>query len=109
MDSSANYTVRHKWSSNRSVYTDPQKRTKIGRPLIITSGARCDKHNKAVGGAIKSQHIEGLAVGIKVTPIEAYEIVKIAMELGFKGIGIHHQFVHLDLRAGVGTIWKYTV
>lgn len=40
-------------------------RQHYGRPIIITSGYRCPKLNKAVGGAASSQHATGQAVDIR--------------------------------------------
>lgn len=39
-------------------------RNKYGKPITITSGFRCEKLNKAVGGVPTSQHIKGEAVDI---------------------------------------------
>lgn len=39
-------------------------RTKYGKPITITSGFRCEKLNKAVGGVSTSQHRKGEAVDI---------------------------------------------
>ena len=35
-----------------------------GKPIIVTSGYRCPRLNKAVGGATKSQHLTGHAADI---------------------------------------------
>ncbi|KQC10526.1 MAG: peptidase M15, partial [Candidatus Cloacimonas sp. SDB] len=35
-------------------------------PFIITSGYRCPKHNREVGGVKDSAHVKGLAVDIAV-------------------------------------------
>lgn len=35
-----------------------------GAPIIVTSGYRCDKLNKAVGGSKTSQHVHGQAADI---------------------------------------------
>ena len=40
-------------------------RVHYGRPIIITSGYRCPKLNKAVGGSSTSQHAVGQAVDIR--------------------------------------------
>lgn len=40
-------------------------RDEYGKPLIVTSGYRSDKVNKAVGGAKTSQHLRGQAADIK--------------------------------------------
>lgn len=39
-------------------------RDKYGKPLVVTSGFRCEKLNKAVGGAKTSQHCKGEAADI---------------------------------------------
>lgn len=39
-------------------------REKYGKPIIVTSGYRSEKVNKAVGGASTSQHLKGQAVDI---------------------------------------------
>ena len=40
-------------------------RVHYGRPIIVTSGFRCQKLNKAVGGSSTSQHVKGEAVDIR--------------------------------------------
>lgn len=37
-------------------------RSKFATPMIITSGYRCERLNKLVGGAANSQHMKGEAV-----------------------------------------------
>ena len=38
-------------------------REELGKPIAVTSGYRCSKHNSAVGGAVRSQHVLGTAAG----------------------------------------------
>lgn len=40
-------------------------RDKYGKPLIVTSGFRCEKLNKAIGGSKTSQHCKGEAADIR--------------------------------------------
>ncbi len=40
-------------------------RDKYGKPIIVTSGYRCEQLNKAVGGVTFSQHCQGQAADIK--------------------------------------------
>ena len=40
-------------------------RDKLGEPIIVNSGYRCVKHNKAVGGVANSQHTKGEAADIR--------------------------------------------
>lgn len=43
---------------------DPLRQA-YGKPIIVTSGYRCTKLNKAVGGASFSQHVKGEAADIR--------------------------------------------
>ena len=60
-------------------------REKYGAPIIVTSGFRCEKLNKAVGGAKTSQHRLGQAADIRSksdTRAENKKIFDLIMELG---------------------------
>jgi len=74
-------------------------RNRIARPVIITSGYRCPKHNKEVGGVDNSYHTLGLAVDIVVRDYDLEKLEAIARAVGFKGIGIYksENFLHIDL------------
>lgn len=67
-------------------------------PFIITSGYRCEKHNKEVGGSPNSSHLKGIAADIKCTSsAERYKIL-FALDLaGFKRFGIAKDFIHCDM------------
>lgn len=39
-------------------------RERLGKPLTVTSGYRCPKHNLAVGGVVNSQHMKGEAADL---------------------------------------------
>ncbi len=99
-------------------------RTYIGLPLRVTSGFRCKKHNKTVGGSVTSQHILGLATDITCASLSAQELITKVVEfdtrtldaldlvsdLGnfvFSGIGFYpdQNFIHLDSRAGEQHKW----
>lgn len=73
-----------------------------GKPLRITSGYRCPAHNKAVGGAAKSQHVLGTAADISARGIGVDKLAGAAEQVGFGGIGRYERqgFVHVDVRAG---------
>lgn len=43
---------------------DPLRQA-YGKPIVVTSGYRCAKLNKAVGGASSSQHVTGEAADIR--------------------------------------------
>lgn len=85
-------------------------RTHWSQPLHITSGYRCAKHNAdpKVGGEPKSMHLTGRAVDIKMPDAnERYAFVRLAMKLGFYGIGIMATAVHLDNRTGKRVLFHY--
>ena len=74
-------------------------RDRVGRAITITSGYRCEAHNKAVGGVVNSQHLEGKAADIQVEGMSPDTLANHAEAIGFGGIGIYDTFVHVDTRA----------
>lgn len=69
-------------------------------PVTITSGYRCEKHNKAVGGAKNSQHMQGIASDIKVSgkaPSEVYKYLNDKYPDKY-GIGLYGNWTHIDVR-----------
>lgn len=86
-------------------------RTKYGKPMKVTSGYRSPKHSIEKAKATPGTHAQGIACDIGCTGPEAFEIVRLALELGFTGIGISQKstgarFVHLDI-APRRSIWSY--
>ena len=80
----------------------------INRPLVVNSAARCVSHNRAVGGGENSQHLTGNAIDLRVNSgTEAFQIAEWAIRLGFTGIGIANNFIHIDTRQSMPTIWRY--
>jgi zinc D-Ala-D-Ala carboxypeptidase len=77
-------------------------------PLVLTSAARCPIHNVKVGGAPSSKHKDGIAVDIAAKDGNMkYKIIEGALKLGFTGIGIHKDFIHLDTRKESQVVWLY--
>lgn len=76
-------------------------RSHFGKAVVINSGYRTAKHNKAVGGATYSQHLYGMAADIKVTGVKPADVAAYAETLLPKsgGIGIYSTFTHVDVRA----------
>jgi len=65
-------------------------------PFIISSGYRCEKHNKEVGSTAEN-HTRGEAFDIYCA--ESWLRIKIIVGLilaGFRRIGIHKTFIHVD-------------
>ena len=75
---------------------DARRLAKI--PFIITSGYRCEKHNKEVGGKADSAHLKGVAADISCqTSTSRYLIVNALIRAGFNRIGIAKDFIHCDI------------
>lgn len=80
-----------------------QIREHFGKPVNISSGYRCETHNKNVGGATGSRHAKGQAADIYITGVTPAEIAKYAESIGILGIGLYETnsdgfFVHIDTR-----------
>jgi hypothetical protein len=77
-------------------------REHFGKAVVINSGYRCSKHNKAVGGASGSYHTKGMAADIVVKDVKPAEVAKYAESIGVLGIGLYEandgNFVHIDTR-----------
>ena len=80
-------------------------REEVGRPLIITSGHRCNQWNAMVGGAPLSQH-KTLAVDIVLAGHDRHVLRQAASRHGFTGQGLARSFLHLDRRRKPA-IWYY--
>ena len=39
-------------------------REAYGKPIHITSGSRCEKQNKKIGGSLKSNHVAGKVIDV---------------------------------------------
>lgn len=71
----------------------------------ITSGFRCEDHNKTVGGAsarngsIGSMHLYGRAVDIYCHDSKIrFAIVEAAQKVGMGDVSLSYQFIHVDDR-----------
>lgn len=82
----------------------------FGKQLPVVSGARDAATNAKAGGAKKSQHLEGNALDIDVSSLDYAErrrLIETASAMGFTGIGIYKNSIHLDMRKG-RAIWGPT-
>jgi uncharacterized protein YcbK (DUF882 family) len=77
-------------------------RKKYNRPMIISSGYRSRAYNSSINGARYSPHLYGRAVDVLCHGKSAYDLIKLAMNMGMTGIGLQQRgnydgrFVHLD-------------
>ena len=82
-------------------------RDRLGFPLIISSAYRCPERNKQVGGAKNSYHVRGMAADISLHNqiLDTETIASLAKKIGFAGIGLYDEFIHLDVRPGEFNTW----
>ena len=73
------------------------------QPINVTSAYRCETHNRNVGGASRSYHMQGKAADIVVQGVSSREVAKYAESIGILGIGLYETssdgfFTHVDTR-----------
>ncbi|MDB4111687.1 D-Ala-D-Ala carboxypeptidase family metallohydrolase [Yoonia sp.] len=81
-------------------------RDRLGKPLIIRSAYRSPEHNRAVGGATRSKHMDGTAFDIAMANHDPVAFEEAAREVGFLGFGYYPRsaFIHIDL--GPARSWR---
>ncbi len=84
-------------------------RTALGNsPLMITSGYRCPRYNRRVGGAKNSFHLKGLAADVVSKHKSPAEVHRVALQLQkagkIGGVGLYKGFTHVDL--GPKRTWR---
>ena len=74
-------------------------RDRLGKPLIVRSAYRSPEHNRAVGGAKASKHMDGMAFDIAMVNHDPVAFEVAAREVGFLGFGYYPRsgFMHIDL------------
>ena len=75
-------------------------RTHFKKPVIITSGQRCPKHNEDVGGYPNSRHLYGQAADIWLPDVPALDVAEYLIRCypDTLGIGQYNTFTHIDSR-----------
>ena len=91
-------------------------RIAYGKPLKVSSGFRSADHPvervKTERGKSTGYHTRGEALDFLVYGEDAHRLLKLAIDLGFKGIGIsqkghfNSRFIHLDHRSEPA-MWSY--
>ena len=94
-------------------------RVKLGRPLRVSSAARCPEHNAKVSATgLTGPHTTGRAIDLLCSGLVAYEVMELAFNMSFTGIGVSQKgehlkrFIHIDdLTNAAGqprpTVWSY--
>lgn len=92
-------------------------RHRYGKPLMVSSGYRCPVHNAKVSSTGRTgPHTTGKAADLLVDRRDAFQLLRLAMGMGFTGIGIQQKgggrFIHLDILPNAPgqprpTLWSY--
>jgi len=75
-------------------------RAHFNTPITVTSGVRCEKYNRKVGGGLTSRHLEGRAADVLlkgVTPDRVHHYLNERYSDRF-GLGKYTTFTHIDSR-----------
>lgn len=82
-------------------------RERCGFPLVLNSAYRSKEYDLSRGRTGEGYHTLGRAVDIACCDSSKRAwIVKNAIEVGFKGIGISSTYIHLDNRS-IFKLWTY--
>lgn len=63
-----------------------------GQRILLHAGYRCARHNREVGGAPHSEHLEGLAADVSVPGLSLQKMYELALEVpqfAEGGIGVY--------------------
>jgi uncharacterized protein YcbK (DUF882 family) len=77
-------------------------RTIFGRPIIISSGTRCQKHNTEIGGARNSAHLigpDGYSHAVDILVLNDYtrwHLFQIFERLGILRFEVSNRHLHID-------------
>ena len=93
-------------------------RESYGKPMVISSAYRCPEHPIERSKRTLGPHTTGMAVDVQVFGENALELLRMALEVGFYGIGVSqsgarkNRFIHLDTAPQVEGrqrpwIWSY--
>lgn len=84
----------------------------LGKPLILTSAYRSLEHNRKVGGAKGSKHMDGIAFDVRMDNHDPAVFEAAARAVGFTGFGYYVKsgFMHIDTAEprSWGTHWPLT-
>lgn len=87
-------------------------RHRLGFPIGINSGYRCQDHNAAVSSTGRDgPHTTAKAADLNLNRGQAFQVVKHVEDLGFTGLGVQQKgngrFIHLDTSHDTFALWSY--
>jgi zinc D-Ala-D-Ala carboxypeptidase len=78
-----------------------------GHPILVSSGFRCEKHNKETGST-STNHTKGKAIDAECSSsTEKFKLVECFILAGMFGIGVGLNYVHGDTNHEKPTMWIY--
>jgi len=83
-------------------------RAEFGKPMIVNSWYRCEKHDEEIGG--KGRHVTGKAGDFRCHhSLTRWQLITLALAHGINRIGIGATFLHFDVDEDAPTprIWVY--
>jgi uncharacterized protein YcbK (DUF882 family) len=99
------------WASLASELADtafePLREAAGGRPMIVLSAYRTVDHNRRIGGARFSQHLQGRALDVAPPDgVSVEQLRRMALKIpAIRGIGVYATFLHIDIRVGRRVSW----
>ena len=73
----------------------------FGAAVTVTSGRRCPRHNRRVGGKPNSRHVTGEAADIRVAGVSPAKVHAWCWDhFAHGGFGKYPTFTHVDCRQG---------
>ena len=96
------------WLDEDALDALQRMRTILNAPIEINSGHRCPQHNRSVGGARHSAHLE-LAFDISLARHARPALFAAAREAGFRHFGFMNYALHVDMRPleAAAEFWTY--
>lgn len=84
-------------------------RLACGFAFVITSGYRHPtEHPIEAAKEVPGTHAQGIAADIRITSsAQRYCCIREALRLGFTGIGVAEDFIHVDTRGTTPVMWLY--
>lgn len=70
----------------------------INKPIKVTSGYRCKRENKKVGGSTHSPHLLGEGADIQIKDISSVSAAMMAKTIENIRLGIYPSHLHIDIR-----------
>jgi hypothetical protein len=74
-------------------------REKFGKPINISSGYRCEKQNKKIGGSPKSNHVTGKAIDVvRTSELEKFILANLeTLDIYIEDLASTPTWIHIQI------------